>query len=137
LSLIFLLEYFSIIKRLNTKIICRIEFESISNNFATMIVYTRRKNSWYRFIISIEWWVSTKMMLTLIFILIAYCLNFRAIIVYAHLMWLNQTIRNMCQFNKRAINFIRVVQLYSLIICQLENELSHSLNAESTYLRQI
>jgi hypothetical protein len=61
------------------KVICKIEFESMSNNFATMIAYTRRKNSWYRFIISIEWWVSTKTMLILIFILIAYCLNSRAI----------------------------------------------------------
>jgi hypothetical protein len=57
------------------KIICRVEFELISNNFATMIAYTRRRNSWYRFIISIEWWISTKTMLILIFILIAYCLN--------------------------------------------------------------
>jgi hypothetical protein len=61
------------------KIICKIEFESISNNFATMIAYTRRKNSWYRFIISIEWWISTKTTLTLMFIFAAYCLNFRAI----------------------------------------------------------
>jgi hypothetical protein len=61
------------------KIICKIEFESISNIFATIITYTRRRNSWYRFIISIEWWVSTKTMLTLIFIFAAYCLNFRAI----------------------------------------------------------
>jgi hypothetical protein len=61
------------------KVICRVEFESISSSFATMITYTRRRNSWYRSIISIEWWVSTETMLTLIFILIAYCLNFRAI----------------------------------------------------------
>jgi hypothetical protein len=59
------------------KVICRIEFKSISNNFATMIAYTRRRNSWYRFIISIEWWVSTKTMLTLILIFAAYCLNSR------------------------------------------------------------
>jgi hypothetical protein len=61
------------------KVICKIEFESISNNFATMIAYNRRKNSWYRWIISIEWWVLTKTMLILIFILTAYCLNFRTI----------------------------------------------------------
>jgi hypothetical protein len=61
------------------KIICRIEFESISSNFATMIAYTRRRDSWYRFIISIEWWASTKTMLILIFIFAAYCLNSRAI----------------------------------------------------------
>jgi hypothetical protein len=61
------------------KVICRIEFESNSNNFATMITYTRRRDSWYRFIISIEWWVSTKTMLILIFIFAAYCLNFRTI----------------------------------------------------------
>jgi hypothetical protein len=57
------------------KILDRIEFKSISNNFATMIAYTRRRDSWYRFIYSIEWWTSTKTMLILIFILIAYCLN--------------------------------------------------------------
>jgi hypothetical protein len=61
------------------KVICKIEFESISNNFATMIAYIQRKNSWYRFIISIKWWVSTKTMLILIFIFAAYCLNSRAI----------------------------------------------------------
>jgi hypothetical protein len=61
------------------KVICKIEFESISNIFATMIAYTRRRNSWYRFIISIEWWVSTETMLILIFIFAAYCLNFRTI----------------------------------------------------------
>jgi hypothetical protein len=61
------------------KVICKIEFESISSNFATMIAYTRRRNSWYRFIISIEWWISTETMLTLIFIFAAYCLNSRAI----------------------------------------------------------
>jgi hypothetical protein len=61
------------------KIICKVEFKSISSYFATMIAYTRRKNSWYRFIISIEWWTSTKTMLILIFILIAYCLNFLTI----------------------------------------------------------
>jgi hypothetical protein len=61
------------------KLICKIEFESISNNFATMIAYTRRKDSWYRFIISIKWWILTKTILTLIFILIAYYLNSRAI----------------------------------------------------------
>ncbi len=60
------------------KIICRIEFESISNIFATIIAYTRRRDSWYRFIISIKWWVSTKTMLILIFIFAAYCLNSRA-----------------------------------------------------------
>jgi hypothetical protein len=60
------------------KVICKIEFESISNNFATMIAYTRRRNSWYRFIISIEWWISTKTMLILIFIFAANCLNSRA-----------------------------------------------------------
>jgi hypothetical protein len=60
------------------KIICKIKFESISNIFATMIAYIRRRNSWYRFIISIEWWALTKTTLTLIFILIAYCLNSRA-----------------------------------------------------------
>ncbi len=61
------------------KVICRVEFESISSNFATMIAYTRRRNSWYHFIISIEWWVLTETMLILIFIFAAYCLNFRAI----------------------------------------------------------
>jgi hypothetical protein len=61
------------------KIICRIEFESISNIFATMIAYTRRRSSWYRSIISIKWWVSTKTVLILIFILTAYCLNSRTI----------------------------------------------------------
>jgi hypothetical protein len=61
------------------KIICRVEFESISSNFATMIAYTRRRNSWYHFIISIEWWISTKTMLILIFIFAAYCLNSWAI----------------------------------------------------------
>jgi hypothetical protein len=58
------------------KVICKIAFESISSNFATMIAYTRRRDSWYYSIISIEWWTSTKTMLILIFILIAYCLNF-------------------------------------------------------------
>jgi hypothetical protein len=57
------------------KIICKIEFELISNNFARMIAYTRRRDSWYRFIISIVRWALTKTMLILIFILIAYCLN--------------------------------------------------------------
>jgi hypothetical protein len=53
------------IESFNTlKVICKVEFESISNNFATIIAYTRRKDSWYRFIISIEWWVSIKTMLT-------------------------------------------------------------------------
>jgi hypothetical protein len=61
------------------KIIYKIEFESSSSNFATMIAYTRRKNSWYRFIISIEWWILTKTMLILIFIFAAYCLKSRAI----------------------------------------------------------
>jgi hypothetical protein len=37
------------------KIICKVDFESISNIFATMIAYSRRRNSWYRLIISIEW----------------------------------------------------------------------------------
>ncbi len=61
------------------KIICRIEFELTSGVFATMIAYTSRKYSWYRWIITIDWWVSTKTMLTLIFILNAYCLNSRAV----------------------------------------------------------
>jgi hypothetical protein len=73
------IKSFKFIESFNVlKVICRIEFESISNNFARMIAYTRRRNAWYRFIISIEWWVSTKMMLTLIFIFAAYCLNSRA-----------------------------------------------------------
>ncbi len=61
------------------KIICRVDFESISNIFATMIAYTWERDSWYRSIVFIEWWVSTKTMLTLIFILTAYCLNSRTI----------------------------------------------------------
>jgi hypothetical protein len=61
------------------KVICKIEFESISSNFAMMIAYTRQRNSWYRLIISIKWWALTKTMLTLIFIFVAYCLNSRTI----------------------------------------------------------
>jgi hypothetical protein len=61
------------------KIICRIDLESISGIFETMIAYTRRRDLWYRSIISIEWWISTETMLILILIIIAYCLNSRAI----------------------------------------------------------
>jgi hypothetical protein len=68
------IESFSVLK-----IICKLEFESISNNFAKMIAYTWRRSLWYRSIILIEWWISRETMLTLIFILTAYSLNSRTI----------------------------------------------------------
>jgi hypothetical protein len=69
-----LLNHFKVLK-----IICKIEFELILDIFATIIAYTWRRNSWYRSIISIEWWISIKTMLILIFIFAAYCLNSRTI----------------------------------------------------------
>jgi hypothetical protein len=49
-------------------VICRIEFESISEIFVMMIACIRRSESWYRSIISIEWWVSIETVLILILI---------------------------------------------------------------------
>jgi hypothetical protein len=49
-------------------VICRIEFELISEIFVMMIACIQRNESWYRSIIFIEWWVSIETMLILIFI---------------------------------------------------------------------
>jgi hypothetical protein len=59
-------------------VICSVEFESMSEIFAMMMTYILRSESWYRSIISIEWCVSIDIVFTLMFMLNAYCLNFRA-----------------------------------------------------------
>jgi hypothetical protein len=58
-------------------VICNVEFESMFEIFAMMIAYTLRSESWYRSIISIEWCVLIDIVFTLMFMLNAYCLNFR------------------------------------------------------------
>ncbi len=60
-------------------VICNVAFESIFENFAMMIAYILRNESWYYLIISIEWYDSIDKIFTLILILKAYCLNSRAI----------------------------------------------------------